>query len=64
MGEKMKKLADLRFELARKWEVYYDNGGVTTPEVIHQMQEENRILAELGKEATKEWLEEKGRKDV
>ena len=62
MGDKFWECEKYRYENAQKWAEYFENGGHFTPEVKRQMREDNERLKELGKEATDEFLREKGYK--
>ena len=61
MGEKMEEVRKLRAELSDKWQKYIDDGIVLSEEDKRRiLKENNEKLKPVAREATREWLIERG----
>lgn len=53
MAVSLEEASRLRYENSRKWEEFFNNGGIMTSEVVKQMKEDNKEIAEICRQA---WL--------
>ena len=59
MGAKIDAANKFKAEMSRKWDDYFEEHGlIITPEVKKAMDEDNKKLEEMSKEAMSEWMAE------
>ncbi len=59
MGEKREKADRMKAEMNEKWYKFFESGKSFTMKEQKEMDEDNKKLSAVCREATKEWLEEK-----